>query len=47
MTIFTLDIAQTLEALLNQEDTDRDKKITAEDKGPKSCLLYTSDAADD
>jgi alpha,alpha-trehalase len=36
---FTLDISKTLKALLEQEDTDKDKKITIEDKGPKSFLL--------
>ena len=33
--IFKLAIAPTLVALLAQEDTDNDKKITIEDKGPK------------
>jgi alpha,alpha-trehalase len=34
-TIFKANIEQTLERLLAQEDTDGDKKITIEDKGPK------------
>jgi len=34
-----LDILKTLNALLDQEDTDGDKKLTIEDKGPKSFLL--------
>ena len=36
---FRLDIAATLEALLAQEDTDGDKKITINDKGPKAFKL--------
>ena len=36
---FKLNIEKTLTALLQQEDTDRDKKITIEDKGPRSFLL--------
>jgi len=38
---FLLDIEKTLEALLLQEDTDNDKKITKEDKGPKSFELIS------
>ena len=34
--IFKLQINDTLQALLLQEDTDGDKKITKEDKGPKN-----------
>ena len=34
--IFNLQIESTLQSLLEQEDTDRDKKITIEDKGPKA-----------
>ena len=34
-----LNISKTLNALLNQEDTDGDKKITIEDDGPKSFML--------
>jgi len=36
---FKLHINQTLAQLLAQEDTDGDKKITIDDKGPKSFLL--------
>ena len=39
---FNLNIKQTLEALLHQEDTDGDKKITKEDKGPKAYDLTTN-----
>ncbi len=35
MMIFRLNIEDTLNKLLHQEDTDGDKKITIEDKGPK------------
>jgi len=38
---FSLDIQQTLERLLAQEDTDGDKKITVEDVGPKRFELLT------
>ena len=34
-----LDILKTLNALLDQEDTDGNKKLTIEDKGPKSFVL--------
>lgn len=34
--IFKLPITETLDALLAQEDTDKDKKITVEDQGPKA-----------
>lgn len=37
--IFKLEIAQSLEQLLLQEDTDGDKKITVEDTGPKRFEL--------
>ncbi|RIA10743.1 alpha,alpha-trehalase [Flavobacteriaceae bacterium MAR_2010_72] len=37
--IFRLDIAHTLNLLLDQEDTDGDKKITIEDKGPKAFWI--------
>jgi alpha,alpha-trehalase len=40
--IFRLNIQHTLEALLAQEDTDGDKKITIEDQGPKSFLLKST-----
>ncbi|KIC01976.1 trehalase [Flavobacterium sp. JRM] len=36
---FKLNINQTLQRLLAQEDTDGDKKITIDDNGPKSFLL--------
>ena len=39
--IFQLNIADTLSKLLQQEDTDGDKKITIEDKGPKSFQLVS------
>ncbi len=41
--IFHLDIEETLLALLNQEDTDGDKKITVEDKGPKSFEINSTE----
>lgn len=44
--IFTLPIAETLVELLEQEDTDQDKKITKEDKGPKSFSLTNSEGED-
>jgi alpha,alpha-trehalase len=37
--IFSLHIKETLKNLLIQEDTDGDKKITIEDKGPKEFLI--------
>ena len=37
--IFTLQIRETLKNLLIQEDTDGDKKITIEDKGPKEFII--------
>ena len=37
--ILKLDIESTISALLEQEDSDGDKKITIEDKGPKSFRL--------
>jgi len=39
--IFHLDIAATLEKLLLQEDTDGDKRITIDDKGPKAFSIPT------
>ena len=39
--IFRLSIENTLQSLLAQEDTDGDKKITVEDKGPKAFELQT------
>ncbi|XLS29808.1 trehalase family glycosidase [Flavobacteriaceae bacterium M23B6Z8] len=41
--LFKLNIEKTLQKLLQQEDTDQDKKITKEDKGPKSFELITVD----
>lgn len=41
--LFNLDIEKTLQKLLQQEDTDRDNKITKEDNGPKSFELITVD----
>jgi alpha,alpha-trehalase len=41
--LFRLDIEKTLKTLLQQEDTDGDKKITKEDNGPKSFQLITVD----
>lgn len=37
--IFTIQIRETLKNLLVQEDTDGDKKITIEDKGPKEFVI--------
>lgn len=39
---FNLNIRTTLSKLLQQEDTDGDKKITIEDKGPKAFELETT-----
>ena len=39
---FKLDIASTLSRLLQQEDTDGDKKITIEDRGPKAFNIPTT-----
>ena len=41
--IFKLNIEATLSKLLAQEDTDGDKKITIEDKGPKAFDLVSKD----
>ena len=41
--IFDLHIEQTLQQLLAQEDTDGDKKITIEDKGPKAFSIETKE----
>lgn len=41
--IFDLHIEQTLQQLLAQEDTDGDKKITIEDKGPKTFSIKAKD----
>ena len=40
--IFLLNINDTLEKLLFQEDTDNDKKITIEDKGPKAFEIISN-----
>ena len=40
--ILQVDIETCLSQLLTQEDTDRDKKITIEDKGPKSFNLVAN-----
>lgn len=37
--LFNLEIKSTLQSLLDQEDTDGDKKITIEDKGPKMFVI--------
>jgi alpha,alpha-trehalase len=39
---FKLDISQTIQHLLAQEDTDGDKRITIDDKGPKHFTLKNS-----
>ncbi|MGD8777560.1 MAG: alpha,alpha-trehalase [Ignavibacteria bacterium] len=41
-----LKIEETLNKLLAQEDTDKDKKITIEDEGPKKFFLRTTDGKD-
>jgi alpha,alpha-trehalase len=41
--VFNLSIKSTLNALLNQEDTDGDKKITIEDKGLKAFKIESTD----
>lgn len=41
MMLFRLNIEDTLNELLHQEDTDGDKKITIEDKGPKAFEIKT------
>ena len=43
--IFDLYIEQTLQQLLAQEDTDGDKKITIEDKGPKAFKIEAKDGS--
>jgi len=40
--IFNLNIKETLKNLLLQEDTDGDKKITIEDKGPKEFTITST-----
>jgi len=44
--IFLLDIQDTLNRLLQQEDTDGDKKITIEDKGPKAFKIRSTSGED-
>lgn len=39
--LFKLDISETLQKLLAQEDTDGDKKITKEDTGPQSFAIHS------
>lgn len=39
---FALPIDKTLQALLAQEDTDNDKKITVEDQGPKAFVIHAT-----
>jgi alpha,alpha-trehalase len=39
---FKLDINKTLQQLLKQEDTDKDKRITVDDRGPKRFVLKSS-----
>ena len=39
---FKLNINQTIQQLLDQEDTDSDKRITIDDKGPKRYILKSS-----
>ena len=41
--IFKLPIQDTLDALLQQEDTDGDKKLTIEDKGPQAFNIKSSE----
>ncbi len=40
--IFQLNIEDTLDRLLKQEDTDGDKKLTVEDKGPKAFAIQST-----
>ena len=40
---FKVNIVETLKALLLQEDTDGDKKITKEDKGPRAFTITSKD----
>ncbi len=44
--IFKLPIEEILNKLLLQEDTDKDKKITKEDKGPKNFKITSEDGKD-
>ncbi|MDX1470574.1 MAG: trehalase family glycosidase [Flavobacteriaceae bacterium] len=40
--IFKLNIEETLSQLMAQEDTDKDKKITVEDQGPKRFVIKST-----
>jgi len=40
---FSCNVEETMEKLLLQEDTDNDKKITVEDKGPKKFTVTTAE----
>ncbi len=44
--MFCLDIQDTLKRLLQQEDTDGDKKITIEDKGPRVFKIRSTSGED-
>ncbi|ULC59052.1 alpha,alpha-trehalase [Flaviramulus sp. BrNp1-15] len=44
--IFKLNIEETLRKLLQQEDTDGDKKITIEDKGPRAFKIISKKGED-
>ncbi len=44
--IFELEINATLEELLTREDTDKDKKITVEDEGPKAFTITSTNGKD-
>ena len=39
------DVNKNLKALLKQEDTDGDKKITVDDKGPKRFIIFSIDGS--
>ena len=43
---FQLNIEDTLDRLLKQEDTDGDKKLTIEDKGPKAFAIQSTNGED-
>ena len=42
MSKLQLNISEVLSSLLIQEDTDNDKRITIEDKGPKRFVLFSN-----
>ena len=44
--MFKLHIENTLDRLLKQEDTDGDKKLTIEDKGPKAFAIQSTNGED-